>query len=46
MVPPLYRLQFLLDDYSEDLAWIQGRTPEEVVGILRRGSVGFARRAV
>ncbi|EFN58603.1 hypothetical protein CHLNCDRAFT_13529, partial [Chlorella variabilis] len=38
-------LNFLLDDYSEDLAWIQGRTPEEVVGILRRGSVGFARRA-
>jgi hypothetical protein len=24
-------------------AAVQGRTPEEVVGILRRGSVGFAR---
>lgn len=35
--------QFPLEEYNDDLVWMAGRTAEEVVGILRRGSVGFAR---
>jgi hypothetical protein len=37
--------QFAQEEYAEDLLWMGGRSPEEVVGILRRGSVGFARHA-
>lgn len=40
---PLAAVQFPLEDYEDDLVWMAGRTAEEVVGILRRGSVGFAR---
>lgn len=36
-------LNFFLEDYSEFLESIEGKVPEEVVGELRRGSVGFAR---
>lgn len=36
-------MQFPLEEYDEDLGWMAGRSAEEVVGILRRGSVGFAR---
>ena len=37
--------QYNLVDYVDDLAEMEGRSPEEVVSILRRGSVGFARSA-
>ncbi|KAL4440679.1 hypothetical protein ABPG77_000388 [Micractinium sp. CCAP 211/92] len=36
-------LNFPPEDYAEDLVWMAGRSPEEVVSILRKGSVGFAR---
>lgn len=45
--PPslLHHAQFPPEDYADDLVWMAGRSPEEVVSILRRGSVGFARQA-
>ena len=36
-------LQFALEDYSEFLEAMAGKTPEGIVGELRRKSVGFAR---
>lgn len=40
---PLLLLQFAAADYAADVAWMAGRSPEEVVATLRRGAVGFAR---
>lgn len=42
---PCAALQFPPEDYADDLVWMAGRLPEEVVSILRKGSVGFARWA-
>ncbi|KAL4457536.1 hypothetical protein ABPG75_012401 [Micractinium tetrahymenae] len=36
-------LNFPPKDYADDLVWMAGRSPEEVVSILRKGSVGFTR---